>query len=123
MISAFGSVREFNNAELRAAVLNAFFTAVVTSKTGEMELADLEMEGAPKPTPRSSTEASDIRLGSGTIAYLAEGVSDRYAAMEQQWNQAGDEVRQIITSIRTSLATNDDIAQRALQQAGSHIPG
>lgn len=54
--------------------------------------------------------------------YQADGVSDRYAAMEQQWNAAGAEVRGIITAIRRSLADNDDVATRALSEAGSYIP-
>jgi uncharacterized protein YukE len=54
--------------------------------------------------------------------YQADGVSDRYAAMEAQWNQAGTEVRGIITSIRSSLSQNDEIARRGLQQAASYIP-
>ena len=65
----------------------------------------------------------DQDVKAAMAAYMAEGVSDRNAAMEQQGNQAGAEVRQIITSIRTSLSTNDDIARRALQQAESSIPG
>lgn len=55
--------------------------------------------------------------------YSADGVSDRYAAMEAQWNAAGTEVRGIITAVRNSLADNDEIARRGLQQAASFIPG
>lgn len=54
--------------------------------------------------------------------YQADGVSDRYASMEQQWNTAGSEVRGIIQAIRQSLADNDDVATRALSEAGSYIP-
>ncbi len=54
--------------------------------------------------------------------YRADGVSDRYQAMEQKWNVAGTEVKGIIKAIRQSLAENDDIAIRAVGQAGSYIP-
>ena len=54
--------------------------------------------------------------------YLADGVSDQYAAMEARWNAAGTEVRGIISSIRNSLVENDQIAQRGLQRAASYIP-
>jgi hypothetical protein len=56
-------------------------------------------------------------------AYQADGVSDRYQAMEASWNSAGTEVRGIITAIRNSLSENDEIARRSLQQAASYIPG
>ncbi len=54
--------------------------------------------------------------------YLAEGVSDRYAAMERQWYAAGNSTRDMINTLRTSMANNDDVAIRAIAQAGSHIP-
>lgn len=63
---------------------------------------------------------SDVRAAMS--AYQADGVSDRYAAMETKWNQAGQEVRSIITAIRTSLSNNDEIASRAMSKAASYIP-
>ena len=75
----------------------------------------------------SALEAALARRDSDVKAamavYQADGVSDQYAAVEQQWNAAGTEVRGIIQAIRTSLVDNDDIASRALKQAASHIPG
>jgi len=64
----------------------------------------------------------DQDVKAAMAAYQADGVSDRYAAMEAQWNQAGTEVRGIIQAIRQSLAENDDIATRALSQAAGYIP-
>ncbi|MGY4644695.1 hypothetical protein [Cellulomonas sp. URHB0016] len=55
--------------------------------------------------------------------YQADGVSEQYAGVEQQWNAAGTEVRGIIQAIRNSLADNDEIARRSLQRAASAIPG
>jgi hypothetical protein len=65
----------------------------------------------------------DQDVKAAMAVYQADGVSDRYAAMEQQWNAAGTEVKGIIAAIRNSLAENDDIARRGLQQAASYIPG
>jgi len=62
----------------------------------------------------------DVRAA--MAVYVADGVSDRYQAMEQQWNAAGQQVREVIAAIRGSLASNDDIAQRALSQAAAAIP-
>ncbi len=64
----------------------------------------------------------DADVKAAMAVYQADGVSDRYAAMEQQWNAAGTEVRGIITAIRNSLSDNDEIARRGLQQAASYIP-
>lgn len=65
----------------------------------------------------------DQDVKAAMAVYLADGVSDRYAAMESQWNAAGTEVRGIITAIRNSLADNDEVARRSLQRAASYIPG
>lgn len=54
--------------------------------------------------------------------YQADGVSEEYAALEQQWNTAGDQVRSVITAIRGSLEQNDDVALRALTQARAALP-
>ena len=65
----------------------------------------------------------DADVKAAMSAYQADGVSDRYAAMEAQWNAAGTEVRGIIQAIRSSLVENDEIARRSLAQAASYIPG
>ncbi len=54
--------------------------------------------------------------------YKADGVSERYEQMERKWNMAGKEVRGIIKAIRQSLAENDDIATRAVTEAGGYLP-
>jgi hypothetical protein len=64
----------------------------------------------------------DQDVKAAMAVYLADGVSDRYAAMEARWNAAGTEVRSIITAIRTSLSQNDEIARRQLARAASFIP-
>lgn len=65
----------------------------------------------------------DADVRQAMAVYQADGVSDQYAAVEQQWNQAGGEVRAIIQSVRNSLSTNDDLAVQAMTRAASYIPG
>ena len=64
----------------------------------------------------------DADVRAAMAVYQADGVSDRYQAMETQWNNAGQEVRNVIAAIRGSLASNDDVASRALAQAAAAIP-
>ncbi|MDQ0647500.1 hypothetical protein QFZ53_001696 [Microbacterium natoriense] len=54
--------------------------------------------------------------------YQADGVSEEYGALEQQWTQAGDQVRGVIAAIRGSLEQNDEIALRALAQGRAALP-
>lgn len=68
-----------------------------------------------------SRRDSDVKAA--MAAYQADGVSDQYAAVEQQWNAAGGEVRGIIQTLRNTLASNDDLASQALSKAASYIPG
>lgn len=54
--------------------------------------------------------------------YQADGVSEEYAGLEKQWNDAGIQVRQVINTIRGSLEQNDDVAMTALQRARAALP-
>ena len=71
----------------------------------------------------AALDRRDADVKQALAEYQADGVSDEYAALEQQWNAAGAQVRSIISTIRGSLEQNDDIAIRALQQARASIPG
>ncbi|MDO5052318.1 MAG: hypothetical protein Q4E05_05440 [Pseudoclavibacter sp.] len=71
----------------------------------------------------AALDRRDADVRQAMADYQADGVSEEYAALEQQWNTAGQQVRDVITAIRQSLADNDDIARRALQQARAAIPG
>ena len=73
-------------------------------------------------TLEASLARRDQDVKTAMAAYMAEGVSERYAAMEAQWNAAGTEVKGIIAGIRSSLAENDEIARRGLARAASYIP-
>lgn len=80
VIEYLKQLKRMSDAELQAAVLNAYFTVIVTSPTGDVTLGDMEQAGQPKPTATAdSTMGSDIELGSGTVAYAAEGESIQFA--------------------------------------------
>lgn len=53
--------------------------------------------------------------------YQADGVSDEYQSKELRWKNAAAEVKQIIQTLRTSLASNDDTAQATLQKAKTAV--
>ena len=53
--------------------------------------------------------------------YQATGVSEDYASKELRWKNAADGVRQIIATLKQSMATNDEAAQAALGKAKSAV--
>lgn len=67
-----------------------------------------------------SRRDSDVKAAMAD--YQADGVSDEYHALEAQWNTAGNQVREIIRTIRGSLEQNDDIAVTALNRARAALP-
>ena len=71
----------------------------------------------------AALDRRDADVRAALADYQADGVSEEYQALEQQWNDAGRSVREVIAAIRGSLAENDDVARRALQQARAAIPG
>ena len=81
---------------------------------GNFEAVASELEAA--------LDRRDVDVKQAMSAYQADGVSDEYAHLEQQWNMAGRQVREVIGAIRQSLAENDDVAARALSTARSAIP-
>ena len=66
-------------------------------------------------------DARDRDVKQGLSDYQADGVSEEYAAKELRWNQVGSEVKGIIQTLRSSLASNDESAAQALQQAKSAV--
>ncbi|MDO5092176.1 MAG: hypothetical protein Q4D79_01960 [Propionibacteriaceae bacterium] len=70
----------------------------------------------------AALDRRDADVKQAMAEYHADGVSDQYAQLEQQWNTAGRQVREVINGIRSSLADNDDVALRALSTARSSIP-
>ncbi|GAA3871552.1 hypothetical protein GCM10022381_13300 [Leifsonia kafniensis] len=53
--------------------------------------------------------------------YLADGVSEEYAAKELRWKNVAAEVKGIINSLRNSMEQNDQSAQAALTKAKSAV--
>jgi predicted ribonuclease toxin of YeeF-YezG toxin-antitoxin module len=53
--------------------------------------------------------------------YQADGVSDAYIAVEARWTKVADEVKTIISTLRSSLAKNDETAQTAISKAKSAV--
>ncbi|MBF4457728.1 MULTISPECIES: pore-forming ESAT-6 family protein [unclassified Pseudoclavibacter] len=71
----------------------------------------------------SALDRRDADVKQAMADYQADGVSEEYAHLEQQWNSAGQQVRDVIAAIRNSLVENDDVARRALSAARASIPG
>ena len=65
----------------------------------------------------------DSQVKAAMANFQADGVSDQYHGVEQRWNTAAAEVRQIITLVRTTLQRNDEAAATALSKAGSAVAG
>jgi uncharacterized protein YukE len=66
-----------------------------------------------------SQRDSDVKAAMSD--YQADGVSEDYAAKEQQWNQVAAEVRTIITTLRSSLQSNDETAASTIGKAKSAV--
>ncbi|MCU1527886.1 MAG: hypothetical protein JWP75_1649 [Frondihabitans sp.] len=62
---------------------------------------------------------SDVRAAMSD--YQADGVSDEYQSKELRWKNAAAEVKQIIATLKRSLAQNDETAQQTLQKAKSAV--
>lgn len=71
----------------------------------------------------AALDRRDLDVRNAMAQYYADGVSEKYQELGRQWNQAGAQVRQIISLLRNSLSQNDDIAVRAGAQAAAAIPG
>ena len=53
--------------------------------------------------------------------YTADGVSAEYQAKEQRWHNAADQVKQIITTLRSSLQESGSIAASTSAQAAQAV--
>ena len=53
--------------------------------------------------------------------FTADGVSEEYRVVEQRWNTAAIEVRQIIDLVRSTMTKNDESATTALTMARSAV--
>ncbi len=53
--------------------------------------------------------------------FQADGVSEEYRVVEQRWNRAATEVRQIIDLLKTTMTRNDETAGTAMSRARSAV--
>jgi hypothetical protein len=68
-----------------------------------------------------ATRQSDVNAAMAD--FQADGVSEEYRAVEQRWNNAAEQVRQIIALVQTTLQRNDESATTALTRASSAVQG
>ncbi|MGB3186099.1 MAG: pore-forming ESAT-6 family protein [Ornithinimicrobium sp.] len=59
----------------------------------------------------------DAQVAAAMSDFQADGVSEDYHMVEQRWRRASDEVRSIITLVRTTMARNDETAIAAQGRA------
>ena len=55
--------------------------------------------------------------------FQADGVSEEYRTVEDRWNRAATEVRQIIDLVKTTMVRNDETAGTTLARARSAVQG
>lgn len=53
--------------------------------------------------------------------FQADGVSDGYRVVEDRWNRAATEVRQIIDLVRNTMTRNDETATNSLSRARTAV--
>jgi hypothetical protein len=53
--------------------------------------------------------------------FQADGASDEYRTVEDRWNRAANEVRQIIDLVKTTMVRNDETAAGALARARAAV--
>jgi hypothetical protein len=63
--------------------------------------------------------SADVRAAMAD--FQADGVSAEYEGAEHRWNNAANEVREIIHLVRTTLARNDETAHTTLSRARSAV--
>ena len=55
--------------------------------------------------------------------FQADGVSEEYRTVEDRWNRAANEVRQIIDLVKTTMVRNDETAGSTLARARAAVQG
>ena len=63
----------------------------------------------------------DADVAAAMADYRADEVSEEYAAKELRWHTVAGEVRTIITTLRSSLGSNDQTASTAMQRARAAV--
>ncbi|MFI9616260.1 pore-forming ESAT-6 family protein [Streptomyces sp. NPDC052023] len=65
--------------------------------------------------------ARDRQVKAAMADFTADGVADEYHGKEQRWNNASQEVRNIIQLLKSTLEKNDGTAQSTLQRAKAAV--
>ncbi|WP_093618119.1 pore-forming ESAT-6 family protein [Streptomyces indicus] len=63
----------------------------------------------------------DRQVKAAMADFQADGVSDSYHDKELRWNNASNEVRNIIQLLKTTLEKNDGTAQQTLSRAKAAV--
>ncbi|MFJ8104568.1 pore-forming ESAT-6 family protein [Streptomyces sp. NPDC096132] len=63
----------------------------------------------------------DRQVKAAMADFTADGVAEEYHGKEQRWNRASNEVRNIITLLKTTLEQNDGTAQSTIQRAKAAV--
>ena len=69
----------------------------------------------------SVIEQRQSDVNQAMAVYQADGVSEEYRAKETRWNQCATHVKQVITTMRQSLADSDEIALQAQSRAQAAV--
>ncbi|MFF3735372.1 pore-forming ESAT-6 family protein [Streptomyces sp. NPDC002476] len=65
--------------------------------------------------------ARDTQVKAAMKDFQADGVSDEYHGKELRWNNASQEVKNIIQLLKTTLEKNDATAQQTLARAKAAV--
>ncbi|GAA2480654.1 MULTISPECIES: pore-forming ESAT-6 family protein [Actinomycetes] len=65
--------------------------------------------------------ARDKQVKKAMADFTADGVADEYHGKEQRWNNASQEVRNIIHLLKTTMEKNDSTAHSTLAKAKSAV--
>lgn len=65
--------------------------------------------------------ARDAQVKTAMADFAADGVADEYHGKEVRWNQASQEVKNIIQLLKTTLEKNDGTAHQTLARAKAAV--
>lgn len=101
------------------------FDNVNDADRNDYNIADSQTAGANMRAAASQLlavlDSHDTDVKSLMAVYEADGASERMHQLEDNWNKAGHEVRQIIAQLIGAMEESDQVAQTALQRAGSAV--
>ncbi len=63
----------------------------------------------------------DRQVKTAMADFTADGVADEYHGKEQRWNNASQEVKNIIGLLKSTLEKNDGTAQSTIQRAKAAV--